>query len=99
MSRLEDDLPLEELAQNTESVLGPNVTDGVAALVGRPLDRVVRSRPSLLERHGREGLQRVAQNVEAGVGSHSLRHMLNVQGIDQSQGWLQGSVSNTRLGL
>lgn len=56
-------------------MLGPNIADRIAALVGRPFDRVVWARLSFIERNGRKRLEGMAQNIKAREGSDTLGHM------------------------
>ena len=64
-----EDGTVEELVDDIERVLGPHVRDGVAALVGRPQNRVSGTGPSLRVVDRRVGLQGVAEHVETGEGA------------------------------
>ena len=59
------DAPREVLLHDVQGVQGPHVGDGVAALVGRAVLRVGRTRHALAVVDRRERLERVAEHVEA----------------------------------
>ena len=47
--------------------------------------------------NGREGLERVAEDVEAAEGSHSLGHVLRVQRVDEAEQRTQRPVRDADL--
>lgn len=59
------DGPLEELLHDPEGVLGPDVRDGIAALICGPEEGVGRPGRPLRVVNSRERLQGVAEDVKA----------------------------------
>ena len=67
-------------------------------LVGGAEVWVGRARRALVVGHGGEGLQGVAEDVEARGDRDLLRHGLHVDRVDDAEGWLQSAVADAGLG-
>ena len=81
-----------------EGVEGEDVGDGVGALVGRTEEGVCGAGSALVVGDGGVGLQRVAQDVEAGAGLDGRGHGAGVEGVADAQGGLEVAVGDARLG-
>lgn len=93
------DSSLEVFSHNLKGVPGPDVADGVAALVGRSQDRIRRARRSLSVINRGERLESVTEDVEARVRADPLRKTQGVKRIDDSEGRSKSSIGDTGLGL
>ena len=67
-------------------------------LVGGAEVWVERARRALVVGHGGEGLQGVAEDVEARGDRDLLRHGLHVDRVDDAEGGLQSAVADAGLG-
>lgn len=85
------------LANDMQCVLGPNITNRVAALVCGPVLRVSWSWQPLLVWQRRVGFERVAEDIEAAVARNPFRHEAHVQRIDKAQGWTQRAIRNAHF--
>ena len=61
------DGPLEELPEDGQRVLGPNIRDGIRTLVRGSQDRVRGPRGPFQVADSREGLEGVTEDIEPGI--------------------------------
>ena len=73
---------------------GEDVGDGVGALVGRAVDRVLGPGHALLVRDRGPAFEAVAEDVEAGGGVDGGRHGAGVDGVADAEGGFQGAVGD-----
>src|SRR6266545_2667644 len=88
----------EVLGDHLDGPLGPDVADRIRALVSRAHFWLVRG-SALVVRHGRVGLDGVAEDVEARAGGDHRRQIARVVGVDDAERWPQCAVGDARLGV
>ena len=81
----------------TKCLKRKNVRDRVSALIGRPQNRIRWSRHPFVIGNGRPGLQRVAEDIEAGRGLNGGGHGPGVERVTDAQGRLQRPMGDPGL--
>ncbi len=77
---------------------GPDVANGVSALIGGPQVRMIGSRPAIIGQSGK-GFQGMAKHVEASACRDHRRQGTNIVGIDDAHDRTQRAVGDACLGM